>query len=64
MIDYQSSITMKYKNGYIFCHSERINGKLIEIISVSVDQWAYRIRVKSVHQAKLWITKHCKKYGG
>jgi len=28
------------------------------------DAWAYVIEVKSIHAAKILITKHSKKYGG
>jgi DNA-binding protein YbaB len=52
--------TIKYKNGYIHVNFIGKN----EVIRVMVDQYAYAIQVKSVHAAKIMITKHNKKYGG
>ena len=65
---YNSSYGFKYKSGYISGYSVFDGhwpvGKYVEIIKVRVDQWAYLIEVKSMHAAKIMITKHEKKYGG
>lgn len=45
-------ITHKYKSGYI--HENFTSG----VIRVQVDAYAYAIEVKSLHAAKLLITKH------
>lgn len=57
--NYNSSQTISYKQGYIHCAYFGSN----EVIRVVVDKFAYPIQVKSIHQAKLWITNHSKKYG-
>jgi len=48
-------ITVKYKTGFI--HENFTSG----VIRVQVDQWAYSIEVKSIHAAKIMITKHFNK---
>ena len=58
--NYNSSSSFTYKQGRIFCASFGHE----EVIRVIVDQWAYAIEVKSIHAAKILITKHSKKYGG
>jgi hypothetical protein len=55
--NYHSSYTISYKQGYIFGAS--FGGS--EVIRVKVDEYAYTIQVKSIHAAKLLITKHAKK---
>lgn len=50
-------ITFKYKRGFI--HENFTSG----IIRVSVDEYAYCIEVKSIHAAKIMITKHEKRNG-
>lgn len=52
--------TFKYKNGFI--HVNFIGKR--EVIKVQVDSFAYALEVKSVHAAKLLISKHSKNYGG
>ncbi len=44
--------TIRYKTGYI-----HINFTL-DMVRVQVDGYAYSIEVKSVHAAKILITKH------
>lgn len=58
--NYHSSQTISYKQGFIHVASFGSN----EVIKVSVDKYAYLIYVKSVHAAKILITKHANKYGG
>ena len=57
---YNSSYTIPYKQGRIYCAYFGSR----EVVKVTVDQWAYLIEVKSIHAAKLLITKHSNKYGG
>lgn len=52
--------TFKYKTGYI--HTSYAEGT--EVIRVQVDGFAYSLIVKSVHAAKIIISKHLKKIGG
>ena len=58
--NYNSSWTNSYKSGYIFWTSFGS----YEVVRVMVDKYAYPIEVKSIHAAKIMITKHSKKYGG
>lgn len=51
--------TIGYKKGYI--HLSYIENQ--EVIRVQVDGYAYPIQVKSMHAAKLLITKHVQKCG-
>lgn len=53
-MNYSSSLTQAYKCGYI--HSAYINGN--EVIRAQVDPYAYVIQVRSIHAAKLMISKH------
>lgn len=59
--------TIAYKNGFIHIRFVDYNGSGLgltkEVIRVQVDKYAYSIEVKSIHQAKLLITNHAKKYG-
>lgn len=48
--------TIKYKTGYI--HFSYLSGK--ETITVSVDQFAFPMTVKSLHAAKIAITRDIK----
>jgi hypothetical protein len=48
------SHTFRYKNGFI--NVSTLSGS--EVIRAMVDQFAYAIEVKSVHAAKILITKH------
>lgn len=59
-MNYSNSFTISYKSGYIF--GATINGN--EVIKVTVDKYAYIIYVKSVHAAKILITKHDNKLKG
>jgi hypothetical protein len=52
--------TFKYKTGYIHISSYAH----YEIIRVRVDAYAYLIEVKSIHSAKILITKHENKIKG
>jgi hypothetical protein len=54
--NYNSSYTITYKTGYI--HGASFGS--IEVIRVSVDGYAYAIEVKSLHAAKIAITRHIK----
>lgn len=56
---YHSSITMKYKRGYIF--TAVIDGH--QVTKFTVDAYTYIQYAKSVHAAKLAISKHDKKVG-
>jgi len=58
--NYNSSNSFKYKQGRILT---AYFGS-IEVVKMQVDAWAYVIEVKSIHAAKILITKHSKKYGG
>lgn len=58
--NYNSSLTQSYKQGYIF--SAYIDGN--EVVKCQVDKHAYIIYVKSIHAAKILITKHNKKCKG
>jgi len=51
-------LTFKYKTGYI--HDNFTTG----VIRVQVDGYAYAIEVKSIHAAKILITKHVNKMKG
>jgi hypothetical protein len=51
-------VTFKYKCGYI--HENFITGNVM----VNVDEHAYVILAKSVHAAKILITKHFNKLKG
>lgn len=46
--------TFKYKQGYI--HTSYLNG--IEVVKYNVDAYAYVQYAKSVHAAKIAISKH------
>lgn len=54
--DYNSSLTIKYKSGYI--HTACFGSDTV--VRVKVDAYAYPLQVKSVHAAKVLITKHVK----
>ena len=56
-MSYNSSWAISYKQGRIF--GAFIDGN--EVIKCTVDKFAYVIYVKSVHAAKILITKHSKK---
>lgn len=58
--NYSSSWVKSYKQGFIF--GAFINGN--EVIKVQVDKFAYVVYVKSVHAAKIMISKHINNYGG
>jgi hypothetical protein len=49
-------LTFKYKCGYIHTAFDDRYSK--ERVQVSVDAYAYALHVKSVHAAKILITKH------
>jgi hypothetical protein len=53
-----SALTFRYRTGWIHVSSLSENR---EIIRVQVDACAYAIEVRSVHAAKLAITKHMKR---
>ena len=55
--NYNSSITIAYKCGFIYSAHYGNN----EVIRVKVDGYAYAIQVNSFHAAKILITKHNKK---
>lgn len=59
MTSYHSSLTIRYKCGYIF--TATINGK--EVTKFVVDNFAYIQYAKSIHAAKCIISKHFKKVG-
>jgi hypothetical protein len=54
---YQSSYTISYKTGYIY--RTTIQGH--EIIRVQVDGHAYLLQIKSIHAAKIMISRHTAK---
>lgn len=56
---YNSSYTFKYKTGYI--HVAMFGSE--QVVKVSVDVHAYTIGVKSIHAAKMAITRHIKRSG-
>jgi cold shock protein len=50
--------TIKYKQGYIhLSYPDNIH----EVVRVQVDPYAYLMEVKSIHSAKIMITKHLKR---
>jgi hypothetical protein len=55
--NYNSSLTIAYKQGYI--HTAYLGS--IEVVRVSVDQYAYAIEVKSIRAAKQAITRYMNK---
>lgn len=57
--NYNSGYTFKYKTGYI--HTASFGS--VEVVRVRVDEFAYPIEVKSIHAAKMAITRHIKRYG-
>jgi hypothetical protein len=56
-MSYSNSSVMRYKQGFIYIAD--IDGN--ETIRVTVDRYAYIVYVKSIHAAKLLITKHSNK---
>lgn len=56
MKTYNSSLTQSYKCGFIY--SAVIDGN--DVVKVQVDNYAYVVYVKSIHAAKIMITKHLK----
>lgn len=54
------SQTIGYKGGWI--HLSYFDNN--EVIRVQVDKYAYPIQVKSLHAAKIIISKHIVNYGG
>lgn len=59
---YNSSFLFKYKTGYIsgysFFDGHWPVGKYTDIINVQFDQSSEEIKVKSIHAAKILITRH------
>lgn len=58
-MSYNSSYTLKYKCGWI--HGAVIDGN--SVITFQVDSYAYIIYAKSLHAAKIAITKYFNKKG-
>jgi competence protein ComGF len=57
--------TIGYKNGFIhLTYPHQYNNLKREVIRVQVDGYAYSIQVKSLHAAKITITKHENKIRG
>jgi hypothetical protein len=59
-MNYSCSSTQSYRCGFI--HSAYVNGHWI--VRAQVDGYAYPIQLKSIHAAKILITKHFKKKEG
>lgn len=58
MKSYHSSLTISYKTGYIY--TAVIDGQ--DIVKYQVDKHAYVQYCKSIHAAKIIITKHFNKF--
>ena len=56
-MSYCNSLTQKYKSGWIY--SATINGH--DVVKMQVDAHAYVVYTKSIHSAKIAITKHLNK---
>ena len=52
--------TIGYKKGFI--HLSHVENH--EVVRVQVDGYAYAVQVKSLHAAKILISKHAASYGG
>ena len=56
-MNYCNSLTQKYKCGWIY--SATIDGQ--HVVKMQVDAHAYVVYTKSIHSAKIAITKHLNK---
>lgn len=52
-------ITFSYKIGFI-----HVNFNMNNRVTVQIDRYAYNVECRSVHAAKIWITKHANKIKG